>query len=217
MNWYKVAEIIIGPIVSLIIMFITLWFEKVHNKNDLEEQRKNFKKSLEIQESHYTETQKATLDQHRISIMPYLILENVEIGNRLGNSVFNITLKNIGNNIATSVCVVCCNKPNTIHIDKLYSAKKEYIYTGFLFDNILQTNATGNFEIMLICDETGIIPEHVDTFKGIGSLKFTINFCDIQMNKYTQSFFFQYNILENKYPIGRQETYQPILEVSDKQ
>lgn len=194
-------------------MIFTLFFTKRQNKYNLIKREEEFKKSFEAQEKYYTENYKIAQEQHRLSIMPYLILEKINIDYRNGNPVFNITLKNIGNNIATSISVTCKGTPNIITTYELNTAKKEYLYSGYLFDNILQVNKTGKFEISLLCDTTGIIPEHITTFKNSGELKFNITFFDIQMNKYSQSFFFQYNIADKEYQIGRQETYPPNLDM----
>lgn len=216
-DWYNVTEIAIGPIISIIIMIITLIFEKKHNKINLDKQQKNFEKSLKTQEAHYQETKKIAQEQQRIEIMPYLILDKVEIGERLENSVFDITLKNIGNNIATSVSVVYEENQHIIYTYKLYNAKKEFIYNGYLSDNILQINSSGTFETMLICDTTGIAEDSIKIFKENGKIEFSVTFCDIQMNKYSQSFSFYYNTINKKYPITRQETYPPVLITENQQ
>lgn len=215
MDWYKIIEIAIGSIIPIIIMGITLRFTKRQNEYSLNEQKKEFEKSFEAQEKYYLENHKMTQEQHRLSIMPYLILEKINIGYRNGNPVFNITLKNIGNNIATSISVTYKEKPNIITTYELNSAKREYLYSGYLFDNILQVNKTGEFEVSLLYNTTDIIPEYISTFKNYGELKFTITFFDIQMNKYSQSFFFQYNIANEDYPIGRQETSPPRLDMNN--
>lgn len=198
-------------------MIITLIFEKKHNKINLDKQQKNFEKSLKTQEAHYQETKKIAQEQQRIEIMPYLILDKVEIDKELEDSVFDITLKNIGNNIATSVSVTLCDKSNTVYRDKVYLDKKEYLYTGFLFDNILQINTTGNFEIKLKCDDSDTKEQYLRILKDIGYLKFSVTFCDIQMNKYSQSFSFYFDITNKKYPITRQKTYPPVLITENQQ
>ena len=154
-------------------------------------------------------------EHHRLSIMPYLILEKVEINSRNGYNVFNIFLKNIGNNIATSISVECEKGSNIVQTYNLGESKKEYAYSGFLFDNILQKNSFGNFEITLICSPNGITKNAISAFNNIGNLEFTVTFFDIQMNKYSQSFFFQYNIADKNYPIGRQETHPPKLLINN--
>ena len=213
MNWCKIFEIGLMPIVSFIIMCITLFVQKMLNKLSLKEQRMEFKKSFEAQEKHYLENQKIIKEQHRLSIMPYLIMEDIKIKNRDDNTVFYITLKNIGNNIATNISVNLLKESPSIQIYKFGKAKKEYAYSDFLFDNILQVNSSGSFGVTFICDPNGIATDCKSTFKNVGELEFTVTFYDIQLDKYTQSFFFQYNVANSAYPIGRQETYPPTLEI----
>lgn len=226
MDIYKILEIGIGPLVSFIIMWITFIFQSRKSKQQLKcqkdqfettlkNQKTEFAKSYDAQEKHYLENQKMMQEHHRLSIMPYLILEKVEINSRNGYNVFNIFLKNIGNNIATSISVECEKGSNIVKTYNLGESKKEYAYSGYLFDNILQINSFGNFEITLTCSPNGITKNAISAFNNLGNLEFSVTFFDIQMNKYSQSFFFQYNIADKSYPIGRQETHPPKLLINN--
>lgn len=226
-NSTEIISMVLSPLVSFIVMCITLIFQNKKSKQQLKQQKEQFEttlnnqkeefeKSYDAQEKHYSENQKMMQEQHRLSIMPYLILEKIEINNRDGNAVFDISLKNIGNNIATSISVKCKKDSTIVKTYNLYEAKREYFYSDFLFDNILQINFSGNFGVTLLCSPIGITTNAISTFKNIGELEFTVTFFDIQMNKYSQSFFFQYNIANKKYPIGRQETYPPKLLITNQ-
>ncbi|MCC8016526.1 MAG: hypothetical protein LIO43_03975 [Clostridiales bacterium] len=78
--------------------------------------------------------------------------------------------------IATSISVECEKGSNIVKTYNLGESKKEYAYSGFLFDNILQINSFGNFEITLTCSPNGITKNAISAFNNLGNLEFTVTF-----------------------------------------
>lgn len=215
MDWYKVLEIAIGPLISIFIMIVTLLVQQGHNRKSLQQQRNQFDESFKSQENHYRENLSLTKKQFRLSIMPYLILEdNVEIQKRNDGTVFIITLKNIGKGIATNVNVVTYddNLVEPVGDEDISSKCKRYKYVGFLYNNVLQTNDLSNFEIMMTCDTTGVLTDAIENFKATGRCTFEISFSDLELNRYVQTFTFMYNINDCEFPINFIDSSIPKLQ-----
>lgn len=208
----KMIELLIGPVVSFAIMIITLCFQNASNKRNLKEQRNQFEKSFRAQEEYYLQNQNTINEQMRLSIMPYLMLvDNIKMYERNGNTVFRVCLKNIGKNVATEISVDYHNGEfwPLVYESGSHTASKKYYYSGYLFDNTLKCDEFGNFEVLLKCNSTGISENFIEHFKMTGKVKLSVTFADIQTNKYKQQFCFYYDLKQQA--ILRVETGRPVL------
>lgn len=127
--------ILLSSIVPVIIMMITLRFEKKIAKEDAFERNQQYQESMRTAKVQHLEELKTQNEINRISIMPYLTIKNISAQIDGGRIVFNITFKNIGNGTAinlttkylemanilcpvhqTALATYCCIQPFDVYL-----------------------------------------------------------------------------------------------------
>ena len=156
-----ILSIGVGPLVSLVILWITIRNQNKSQKESLTLLKDQFEKTLEQKENTDSIFLKSKHKMDLISIMPYFRLEGeAQIKEKEKYLRFRLVLKNIGNGIALNVKVVHKSKiieklgvtvPQSVVAETSPESviENNYIYSDVLSNNVIQKGEKTDFEIVL--------------------------------------------------------------------
>lgn len=225
MAWYSnllkneeiryLISIILSILVPMIIMEITRKSDEKISKIELRSSQEQFKATLQNSEKQHIENMESQEINNRISVLPFLFLnQNLKLDKRDGRLIFPLEITNLGNGVALDINIKFTIDKNGGIGRFPYVYKKQiseylelYMYTGFLYTNVLPVNSKASFELLLNIYEDGkeLIQENITTF---GEVLFTITYKDSYYNNYEQKYMFQYGLGMH---VGRVESYLPCL------
>ena len=214
-----ILSIGVGPLVSLVILWITIRNQNKSQKESLTLLKDQFEKTLEQKENTDSIFLKSKHKMDLISIMPYFRLEGeAQIKEKEKYLRFRLVLKNIGNGIALNVKVVHKSKiieklgvtvPQSVVAETSPESviENNYIYSDVLSNNVIQKGEKTDFEIVL---DTEDIYDYGEL--GVADqVFFYIQFQDLWLNEYTQKFYFDYGTKISGMKVNRVESFEPML------
>ena len=214
-----ILSIGVGPLVSLVILWITIRNQNKSQKESLTILKDQFEKTLEQKENTDSIFLKSKHKMDLISIMPYFRLEGeAQIKEKEKYLRFRLVLKNIGNGIALNVKVVHKSKiieklgvtvPQSVVAETSPESviENNYIYSDVLSNNVIQKGEKTDFEIVL---DTEDIYDYGEL--GVADqVFFYIQFQDLWLNEYTQKFYFDYGTKISGMKVNRVESFEPML------
>lgn len=95
--------LILSMVIPIYIMNRTIKHEKKEAKQDAIEREQQYQENLKIAEQHHIERLKSQEEINRVSIMPYITIENISVKTENDRVVFSILFKNIGNGTAINL------------------------------------------------------------------------------------------------------------------
>lgn len=212
---FNLVGIILSPIISMLILFITLNNEKKNMNEQLEKQKKQHYQNLKAMEKKHKQSLKQQREINRIEAMPYLILykENVQLTTKKVNDkeilYFELTFVNKGNGTA-------------IELKEKYIEKSEYTLGLMCKTQVAEYGCCCPLE-----NETSVVKsdgkcefeiyQNIDTTKNMKRnndiVEFTILYKDMYFNKYEQVFKIIFGEINSnkKIEITRVATNSPIL------
>ncbi|MCL2843586.1 MAG: hypothetical protein FWE28_09080 [Oscillospiraceae bacterium] len=108
MEWFNI--IVIPIVIPIFLMVCTLLVQMKIHKRSMKLQKEQFQKSLDTTIANHNKLTEMSEEQNRIAIMPYFQLaDELPIEPRKPENKFLdflLTIKNVGNGIATEVCVI---------------------------------------------------------------------------------------------------------------
>ena len=214
-----ILSIGVGPLVSLVILWITIRNQNKSQKESLTLLKDQFEKTLEQKENTDSIFLKSKHKMDLISIMPYFRLEGeAQIKEKEKYLRFRLVLKNIGNGIALNVKVVHKSKiieklgvtvPQSVVAETSPESviENNFIYSDVLSNNVIQKGEKTDFEIVL---DTEDIYDYGEL--GVADqVFFYIQFQDLWLNEYTQKFYFDYGTKISGMKVNRVESFEPML------
>ena len=214
-----ILSIGVGPLVSLVILWITIRNQNKSQKESLTLLKDQFEKTLEQKENTDSIFLKSKHKMDLISIMPYFRLEGeAQIKEKEKYLRFRLVLKNIGDGIALNVKVVHKSKiieklgvtvPQSVVAETSPESviENNYIYSDVLSNNVIQKGEKTDFEIVL---DTEDIYDYGEL--GVADqVFFYIQFQDLWLNEYTQKFYFDYGTKISGMKVNRVESFEPML------
>jgi phosphate/sulfate permease len=199
-------SLIISPIISLLVCYITIYHSNKRSKEALEKQQRNHRENLELSEKKYQEQLAINEENERLKHLPYLSLvpkhkkhrfnaEMIKIDNpNLYSIPFEIINKGAGT--AFSIYLNYLNddsKPKNIH--HIAVALQQVFYDHC---DVLGVREPIDTDVLPVEDQTefclylSAVDENSETVNPTSDLRweFEIIFFDIQGRKYSQKYSF---------------------------
>lgn len=202
--------VIISPIISLIILFLTLRHDKKHFEIQMRNQERDHNENLQIMEQEHIQSLKQQNEINRIAVMPYLVLDKeISLYTQRDRLYFGLSFFNKGNGTAIELR----GKYNEKLSDDLCPmCKTTWAIYGCAcpFDyetSVVRPDNKCKFDLY-----QDIINEGMFSLK-CDKVEFSILYKDMYFNQYEQTFMFWFwnNGENSQMEITRVSTCSPIL------
>jgi len=201
---------LVAIISSFIIVKITINAERKLSNKNLELQEKQQKEVSAKEEKLHNESIAIEREQARATLLPFLMLnQEIKLSKRNENYIFPLKITNYGNSIALDIKIKYDDIDNIcfVYKERSFDTTQYYQYTGFLFDNVLPTNYSSEFEFLLdVCENRNHYLKLQEPFAG--KIHFSILFKDALYNQYQQDYFILFSTTSG---CCRVESYLPKL------
>lgn len=183
--------IIISPIISFVVLFLTLKHDKKQFKIQIEKQQNEHRETIDIMvKQHEQELDKQT-EFNRIAIMPYLLIDKcVKVRNERGHIYFEISFTNKGNGVAIELTGKYLDKLSDSYLCPMFESVFAVYCCACPFDyetSVVKPEEKCCFEMYQIIDSDNIKEKNLD------KVTFKILFKDIYLNQYEQEFMFLFS------------------------
>lgn len=195
-DWIMVIITVVYVIATIFICKANIASAKA-SKEQLEDSKIQFEES----KKQFEESKLQAEETERVKIMPYLIVENIDVGDRNGHQIFKILVKNGGNGAAVDLSVKFKDIDYSLIVCKSFMT---YLLTSPFEKSYLQVNELNAFEVAR--SEKNEVQNIADR------VTIKLKFSDMLGHLYEQSLFFEYQN-DN---IGRIEQFTPKLIIKDE-
>lgn len=204
------AEVLISPIISLIILFLTLRHDKKQFEVQIRNQEREHKETLQIMEQEHIQSLKQQSEINRIAAMPYLLLDK-EISVYIEKDIlyFALSFFNKGNGTAIELTGKYNEKLSN---DLCPMCKTSWAIYGCAcpFDyetSVVRPDNKCRFDLYQDIINEGMSKLNCD------KVEFTILYKDMYFNQYEQTFMFWFwdNNENSQIEITRVSTCSPTL------